>query len=141
MAITRRALFFGLAAVAAAAATGIRISERERRLLSVYRWANADISAAIEAEDYSDWVRGGEEADYPKRARLARAYVELRELSDPTALETVLRDQVTELWYSLIRWREESSTFYWPLFPADERYLSASHVAFHRRLVRDLAAT
>jgi hypothetical protein len=104
--ITRRALLASLAAVAAAAAapaTAAAFATREEYLMAEHRWAVQGLLSAIEAEDFWPWMWGGEEQENPRRWRLARLLVTLRELDAPTALEQQLLTEVESVWAQLTR--------------------------------------
>lgn len=111
----RRQVLAGLAAVAAVAAT-------KTALASAPFWAEREDAFYREysaiAEAYVDdlgkeggvrhWIVSYSNRAPPKRLRLARLYVELRELTDPTALEEMLRETVECLWLDVFSLRVDA---------------------------------
>ncbi len=112
---TRRELLASLAAVAAVAATKAATAapplwaEREEVFYREYTaLAEAYFDDLGEAGGLRDWIVSYTDRAPPMRLRLARLYVELRELADPTALEQMLRETVESLWLDIFSLRVDA---------------------------------
>ena len=109
--ITRRCLIIGVASVVgaalvppvaavipAAADADEGITAREMAFWWRFDWAYDGLMAARDRGDFEAWSPLSR-----NREKLARLWVDLRALDDPSEYELLIRDEVESLWFALTR--------------------------------------
>ncbi len=97
---------YALARAVARRARRCPITPREAFLLAEHRWAVEGVLAAVKAGNLSAWRWNGDEQERPFRSRLARLFMTLRTLDEPTKLELKILDETDYLWRELTRPRD-----------------------------------
>ena len=112
--LTRRELLAAVAATAGAIASGRVAAATPReddRFAREYMAVLDAYLADLKAGEVERWTVSYSAHAPPKRLRLARLYVELRELADPNAVEEAIRDATQNIWLDLfsLRWQAEEA--------------------------------